>query len=146
MYCTVGTPRPRVLAVMLCKLEERCMQCKQHALLLRIGELAKLGNLFPFFLVYCTTTTLTAVAQSVRKRNDLEVEAFASASASALLPPTRSQARPATTYSDDAHDSSCWPLLSSPIFPKFYYAKRRFSVTSKCRQMHGVLNVNEIKN
>jgi len=52
MYCTVGTPRPRVLAVMLCKLEERCMQCKQRALLLRIGELAKLGNLFPFFLVY----------------------------------------------------------------------------------------------
>jgi len=52
MYCTVGTPRPsRVLAVMLCKLEERCMQCKQ-ARLLRIGELAKLGNLFPFFLVY----------------------------------------------------------------------------------------------
>jgi hypothetical protein len=30
--------------------------------------------------------------------------------------------------------------------PKFYYAKRRFSITSKCRQMHGVLNVDEIKN
>jgi hypothetical protein len=29
---------------------------------------------------------------------------------------------------------------------KFYYAKRRFSVTSKYRQMHGVLNVDEIKN
>jgi hypothetical protein len=30
--------------------------------------------------------------------------------------------------------------------PKFHYAKRRFSITSKCQQMHGVLNVDEIKN
>jgi hypothetical protein len=34
----------------------------------------------------------------------------------------------------------------SQILPKFYYAKRRFPVTSKCRQMYGVLNVDEIKN
>jgi hypothetical protein len=32
------------------------------------------------------------------------------------------------------------------ILSKFHYAKRRFSVTSKCRQMHGVLNVDKIKN
>jgi hypothetical protein len=31
-------------------------------------------------------------------------------------------------------------------FPKFYYAKRRFSITSKCRHMDEVLNVDEIKN
>jgi hypothetical protein len=37
-------------------------------------------------------------------------------------------------------------LFSSPILPKFHYAKRKFPVTSKCRQMHGVLNVDEIKN
>jgi hypothetical protein len=29
---------------------------------------------------------------------------------------------------------------------KFYYAKRRFPITLKCRQMHGVLNIDEIKN
>jgi hypothetical protein len=39
-----------------------------------------------------------------------------------------------------------WGLFSSQILPKFHYAKRRFSVTSKCRQMHEVLNVDEIKN
>jgi hypothetical protein len=38
------------------------------------------------------------------------------------------------------------PCLVLQFSPKFYYAKRRFSVTSKCRQMHGVLNVDEIKN
>jgi hypothetical protein len=38
------------------------------------------------------------------------------------------------------------PVFSYPILPKFHYAKRRFTVTSKCRQMHGVLNVDEIKN
>jgi hypothetical protein len=32
------------------------------------------------------------------------------------------------------------------ILPKFYYAKKRFPVTSKCRQIHEVLNVDEIKN
>jgi hypothetical protein len=30
--------------------------------------------------------------------------------------------------------------------PKFHYAKRRFPITSKCRHMYGVLNVDEIKN
>jgi hypothetical protein len=37
-------------------------------------------------------------------------------------------------------------LLYPKFSPKFYYAKRRFPITSKCRQMHGVLNVDEIKN
>jgi hypothetical protein len=37
--------------------------------------------------------------------------------------------------------------LVYPIsFPKFHYAKRRFSVTSKNRHMYEVLNVDEIKN
>jgi hypothetical protein len=42
--------------------------------------------------------------------------------------------------------------LSSPKFldfrihPKFYYAKRRFPVTSKYRHIYGVLNIDEIKN
>jgi hypothetical protein len=43
-----------------------------------------------------------------------------------------------------------WPRLDTQVdhkyFSKFYYAKRRFSITSKCRHMHGVLNVDEIKN
>jgi hypothetical protein len=38
------------------------------------------------------------------------------------------------------------PCLVPQFSPKFHYAKRRFPVTSKCRQMHGVLNVDEIKN
>jgi hypothetical protein len=29
---------------------------------------------------------------------------------------------------------------------RFHYTKRRFSVILKCRQMYGVLNVDEIKN
>jgi hypothetical protein len=60
------------------------------------------------------------------------------------------------------HDGTFWPLLEVPAaalpaaisrpcldakyFPKFYYAKRRFPVTSKYRHMYGVLNVDEIKN
>jgi hypothetical protein len=39
-----------------------------------------------------------------------------------------------------------WPGLVPQIHPKFHYAKRRFSITSKCRHMHRVLNVDEIKN
>jgi hypothetical protein len=39
-----------------------------------------------------------------------------------------------------------WPRLVHKFSPKFYYVKRRFSITSKCRQMHGLLNVDEIKN
>jgi hypothetical protein len=38
------------------------------------------------------------------------------------------------------------PCLDAKFFPKFYYAKRRFPVTSKYRHMYGVLNVDEIKN
>jgi hypothetical protein len=38
------------------------------------------------------------------------------------------------------------PCLVPQIHPKFYYAKRRFPITSKYRHMHGVLNVDEIKN
>jgi hypothetical protein len=36
--------------------------------------------------------------------------------------------------------------FSPPILLKFHCAKRRFLITLKCRQMHGVLNVDEIKN
>jgi hypothetical protein len=48
--------------------------------------------------------------------------------------------------------ASCWLLtgafyLGIPKFiPKFHYAKRRFHITSKCRYIYGVLNVDEIKN
>jgi hypothetical protein len=42
--------------------------------------------------------------------------------------------------------SKQWPCLDAKYFSKFHYAKRRFSVTSKYRHMHGVLNVDEIKN
>jgi hypothetical protein len=38
------------------------------------------------------------------------------------------------------------PCLDTQIHPKFYYVKRRFPITSKCRQMYGVLNVDEIIN
>jgi hypothetical protein len=37
------------------------------------------------------------------------------------------------------------PCLDAKFFPKFHYAKRRFPITSKCRHMYGVLNVDEIK-
>jgi hypothetical protein len=38
------------------------------------------------------------------------------------------------------------PCLDANFFPKFYYAKRRFPITSKCWHMYRVLNVDEIKN
>jgi hypothetical protein len=38
------------------------------------------------------------------------------------------------------------PCLDPKFHPKFHYAKRRFSVTSKCRHIYRVLNVDEIKN
>jgi hypothetical protein len=38
------------------------------------------------------------------------------------------------------------PCLVFNFSLKFYYAKRRFSVTSKYWHMHGVINVDEIKN
>jgi hypothetical protein len=38
------------------------------------------------------------------------------------------------------------PCLVPNSSPKFHYVKRRFLITLKCRQMHGVLNVDEIKN
>jgi hypothetical protein len=39
-----------------------------------------------------------------------------------------------------------WPCLDPKYFPKLHYVKRRFSITSKCRHMYGVVNVDEIKN
>jgi hypothetical protein len=50
--------------------------------------------------------------------------------------------------SDDIHGLMVTPgpCLDANFFPKFYYAKRRFSVTSKCRHMYRLLNVDEIKN
>jgi hypothetical protein len=38
------------------------------------------------------------------------------------------------------------PCLDAKFSPKFHYAKRRFPITLKCQHMHGVLNVDEIKN
>jgi hypothetical protein len=70
-----------------------------------------------------------------------------------LLLRSRSFASPARFCSVDLPG---WPALADagflfsclvpPILPKFHYAKRRFSVTLKCWQMHGVLNVDKIKN
>jgi hypothetical protein len=39
-----------------------------------------------------------------------------------------------------------WPRLVPKSSSKFHYAKKRFPVTSKYRQMHRVLNIDEIKN
>jgi hypothetical protein len=36
--------------------------------------------------------------------------------------------------------------LVPQFVPKFHYAKRKFPVTSKYRQMHRVLNIDEMKN
>jgi hypothetical protein len=48
------------------------------------------------------------------------------------------------------YDETCttvsWALLDAKFSPKFHYAKRRFSITSKYRHMYGVLNVDKIKN
>jgi hypothetical protein len=51
---------------------------------------------------------------------------------------------------------SCWlpypfgawalPCLDAKFFLQFHYVKRRFPITSKCRHIYGVLNVDEIKN
>jgi hypothetical protein len=38
------------------------------------------------------------------------------------------------------------PCLDAKFSLKFHYAKKRFPITSKCRHMNGVLNVDEIKN
>jgi hypothetical protein len=45
-------------------------------------------------------------------------------------------------------DSARCMLIYALVFPppKFHYTKRRFPITSKCWQMHEVLNVDEIKN
>jgi hypothetical protein len=42
--------------------------------------------------------------------------------------------------------SPCDPCLVPQFSLKFHYAKRRFPVISKYRQMYEVLNVDEIKN
>jgi hypothetical protein len=44
-----------------------------------------------------------------------------------------------------SYGRGCPGLVPNSI-TKFYYAKRKFPITSKYRQMHGVLNVDEIKN
>jgi hypothetical protein len=44
----------------------------------------------------------------------------------------------------DAWTTIC--TLGPKFILKFYYAKRRFSITSKCRHIYGVQNVDEIKN
>jgi hypothetical protein len=45
-----------------------------------------------------------------------------------------------------AQVNSAGPGLDPKFFLKFHYVKRRFSITSKCWQMHEVLNLDEIKN
>jgi hypothetical protein len=44
------------------------------------------------------------------------------------------------------HPESLGPCLDAKFSLKFHYAKRRFPITSKCRYMHEVLNIDEIKN
>jgi hypothetical protein len=41
---------------------------------------------------------------------------------------------------------SSLPLFSSQILPQISLCKNKIHITSKCRHMHGVLNVDEIKN
>jgi hypothetical protein len=52
---------------------------------------------------------------------------------------------------EHARSGLCWTCRESTqpthkFVPKFHYVKRRFSITSKCRHIYGVLNVDEIKN
>ena len=43
-------------------------------------------------------------------------------------------------------DAEIGAMFSSPKSKFWHYVKRRFFVTSNLRYMHGVLNVDEIKN
>jgi hypothetical protein len=52
----------------------------------------------------------------------------------------------AMSYPSDAPACGDRPCLDPKFSLKFYYAKKKFFITSKCRHMHGVLNVDEIKN
>ena len=51
-----------------------------------------------------------------------------------------------TDYSGESKQHVLEPCLVPPFFRIWHYAKRRFSVISNLRYMHGVLNVDEIKN
>jgi hypothetical protein len=53
---------------------------------------------------------------------------------------------PSRPYEDKLVVLRSSPGLVPQFSPKFHYVKRRFPVASKCRQMHEVLNVDEIKN
>jgi len=53
---------------------------------------------------------------------------------------------PTPARSDAAHSSTVRPCLVTKFGSKIYYAKRRFSVVSKCRHMYEILNVDKIKN
>jgi hypothetical protein len=68
----------------------------------------------------------TSEARTIRNRNKM---------APSSSPPTSDSAGIARVHCS---------LVPIP-FPKFYYAKRRFLIILKCRQIHGVLNVDEIK-
>jgi hypothetical protein len=57
------------------------------------------------------------------------------------------------TASQQAGDTMSGPpgarlgaCLDIKFFPKFHYANKKFPITSKCRYMYEVLNVDEIKN
>jgi hypothetical protein len=51
-----------------------------------------------------------------------------------------------TAFSVTENTVTVGPCLVPNSISKFNYAKRRFPITSKYRQMHEVLNVDEIKN
>jgi hypothetical protein len=56
-----------------------------------------------------------------------------------------------TAVCTQAKSQSHTPKFSNPTclvpnsYPQFHYIKRRFSIASKCRHMHEVLNIDEIK-
>jgi hypothetical protein len=43
-------------------------------------------------------------------------------------------------------DSKVWPCLDAKFQPQIPLCKKKIPILSKCRHMHGVLNVDEIKN
>jgi hypothetical protein len=51
-----------------------------------------------------------------------------------------------SNFSQDDDALSPGASLDPKYFPKLHYTKKRFFITSKCRHMYGVLNVDKIKN
>jgi hypothetical protein len=63
-----------------------------------------------------------------------------------LFRPDRQSLQCSRTASGQRLASLFGPCLDAKFSLKFHYAKKRFSIISKCRHMHRVLNVDEIKN